>query len=116
MVGSGVGEGVGSSVSMISIGTVGAGVSTMLTELPAETPGEGAGVTMLEIDVTVGAVVAQSAGLEPFDLPDFPHDVALDPAALAALAQVTEGAAGSERPQSPGSQETDDREKEDACG
>ena len=65
------------------------------------------------LDVPVGAVGAQSAGLEPFDLPDFPHDVALDPAALAALVQG-EGAVGPA--QSPGSQETDDREKEDTCG
>ena len=67
---------------------------------------------MMLDDCGVGAVGEQSAGLEPFDLPDFPHDVAL--AALTALAQVTEGAVGPA--QSPGSQETDDREKEDACG
>ena len=71
-------------------------------------------LSRMMLDVPVGAVGAQSAGLEPFDLPDFPHDVALDPAALAALVHIPEGAVGPA--QSPGSQETDDREKEDACG
>lgn len=64
-----------------------------VSELPAETPGEGAGVSSKMLFVPVGAVGAQSAGLEPFDLPDFPHDVALLPAALALLVH-TDGEVG----------------------
>jgi len=70
-----------------------------VSELPVETPGDGAGVlSRILLDAGGGGVGEQSAGLEPFDLPDFPHDVALlpavkTPAALALLVH-TDGEVG----------------------
>ena len=60
-----------------------------VSELPAETPGEGAGVMKLAPPIGDSS---QSSVLEPFDLPDFPHDGVL--ALFTVLAQATVGDAG----------------------
>lgn len=64
-----------------------------VSELPMVTPGEGAGVsTMLAGGISEKLRERQSSVLEPFDLPDFPHDGVL--ALFTVLAQVTVGEAG----------------------